>query len=101
MIAPPVSRDDLISRQAAAKQLGIHPNTLDREARRVGLRKFRVRNDIRIFYLRAEIEAHANPIIEIVDGTATTPVAEGDTPSTPTGVAMPTDTVRRPKVSHD
>jgi hypothetical protein len=91
--APPVSRDDLISRTAAAAQLGIHVNTLDREARRAGLRRFRVRGDNRIFFLRAEIDAHADPIIEIV-GTAPATSGGGpeDSPLLAAGAAMPTDT---------
>lgn len=94
MTAPPVSRDDLISRTAAAAQLGIHVNTLDREARRAGLRRFRVRGDNRVFFLRSEIDAQADPIIEI-KGTAPAPGAAHEALTPAAGAATPTDTVRQ------
>ena len=72
MTAPEVQEDrteivleDLISRASAAALLRCHPNTLDREADKAGLRRFRVRGDSRVFFLRDEIEAHRNPVHEI------------------------------------
>lgn len=55
MIDTPVRREDLISRKAAAKTLDIHPNTLDRAARRAGLTTYRVLGDNQVFYLRSDI----------------------------------------------
>jgi hypothetical protein len=48
--------EDLINRTDAAKHLGVHVNTLDRVARKAGMRRFRRRGDARVFFLRAEIE---------------------------------------------
>lgn len=68
MTAPPIRREDLISRKAAAALLKIHPNTLDREARAVGLKKHRIVGDNQVFYLRAEIGRIE--IVQVVDGDA-------------------------------
>jgi hypothetical protein len=56
MTAPPIRREDLISRQAAAHLLGIHRNTMDKAARDAGMKKHKVRGDNRVYYLRAEVE---------------------------------------------
>lgn len=57
-------REDLVSRKAAAKLLGIHPNTLDRAAAAAGLKKHRVLGDNQVFYLREGI-AGINVVEEI------------------------------------
>jgi DNA-binding transcriptional MerR regulator len=58
--------EDLINRTDAARLLKIHPNTLDREANKAGLRKFRRRDDRRVFFLRTEIE-RINLIVEVTE----------------------------------
>jgi hypothetical protein len=55
-IPPQIRREDLISRRAAAHLLNIHANTLDRAARDAGLKKYRMRGDNKVYYLRSEIE---------------------------------------------
>lgn len=64
MTTSAVRREDLISRKSAAAHLGVHPNTLDRAAGRIGLQKHRVLGDNQVFYLRTDIEGI--DIIEIV-----------------------------------
>lgn len=61
----PIRREDLISRQAAAKVLGCHPNSADRWLAEAGAKKYRVRGDRRIFYLRAAVEGCLDPVMEI------------------------------------
>ena len=65
MTARPVRREDLISRQAAAELLKVHPNTSDRWLAEHGAQKYRIRGDGRIFYLRTAVAACADPIIEV------------------------------------
>lgn len=61
----PIRRADLISRRAAAEMLGVHANTLDRWMHEAGAKKYRVRGDNRIFYLRSEVETCSDPIVEV------------------------------------
>lgn len=68
MTTPP-GIEDLISRMDAAKLIGVHVNTIDREVRKAGLRRFRRRGDSRIFFLRDEI-ATLDPIVEITEETS-------------------------------
>lgn len=56
MTQPTIRREDLISRKSAAAHLGLHPNTLDREADRRSLKKHRVLGDNQVYYLRSEVE---------------------------------------------
>lgn len=65
MTHPTVLREELVSRRAAAEQLGIHANTFDRWAEGAGLTKYRVIGDNRIFYHRAEIDAKYVPVVEV------------------------------------
>ena len=58
-------RGDLISRGAAIKMLGIHPNGFDRRARRASLKRYRVIGDARVYYLRADIDKHFPQIVEV------------------------------------
>lgn len=64
MTEPTIRREDLVSRKAAAKLLGIHPNTLDRAAAAAGLEKYRVVGDNQIFYRRDQLERI--PVIEVI-----------------------------------
>lgn len=60
-----VRREDLVSRRAAAQQLGVHANTFDRWAAAAGLHRYRVVGDNRVFYRRAEIDEKYEPIVEV------------------------------------
>lgn len=57
-------REALITRQAAARQLGIHPNTMDKIAKDSGLSRYRLIGDTRIYFLRTDI-AQIDPIVEV------------------------------------
>jgi predicted site-specific integrase-resolvase len=61
-----VRPEDLINRTDAAKLLKIHVNTLDRAVREGGLRRFRRRDDRRVFFLREEIQG-IELIVEVTD----------------------------------
>jgi hypothetical protein len=61
-----VRPEDLINRTDAAKLLKIHVNTLDRAVRESGLRRFRRRDDRRVFFLREEIQG-IELIVEVTD----------------------------------
>lgn len=65
MNAPTPRREDLISRQAAAHLLKIHPNTLDRAAAAAGLKKHKVLGDNQVYYLRAALAEIS--IVEEID----------------------------------
>lgn len=69
MTAPDVRREDLVSRASAAQHLGIHGNTFDRWAKRVGLVRYRVIGDNRIFYHRGEIDSKYTEI-EVVEAAS-------------------------------
>ena len=56
---------DLISRGAAVKKLGIHPNGFDRRAKAAGLKRYRLIGDARVYYLRADIDKHFPQIVEV------------------------------------
>jgi hypothetical protein len=63
-VTAPPRVEDLINRTDAAKLLKIHVNTLDREARKLGWRRFKRRGDARVFFLRADVES-LDLIVEI------------------------------------
>lgn len=60
-----VRREDVISRGEAAALLDIHVNTVDRWAKKAGLKKYRKHGDNRVFYLRSEIDEKYVPIVEV------------------------------------
>jgi hypothetical protein len=50
-----VTREDLISRSSAAKQLRVHVNTLDRTVRKLHLTRYKVLGDSQVYFHRQDI----------------------------------------------
>lgn len=64
-MSQPIRREDLISRQSAARSLGIHVNTFDRWAVNADLRRYKITGDSQLYFARAEIGEKYEAIVEV------------------------------------